>query len=165
MKKQEVKKTDPKRNSRLLVPILLVLAGVLAILIYRMIGSKEPENLPNVDEEYLALPESNMDPSHPDYDKIENGVHIRTGFAEGENLMLVVNNCTTCHSAKLVTQNRMSKEQWVATIRWMQETQNLWDLGTNEEPIVNYLAIHYAPIQKGRRQNLPNIDWYELKEK
>ncbi len=99
-----------------------------------------------------------------DYDKIENGIHVRTGFIEDDGLMLVVNNCTNCHSAKLVTQNRMSKERWLATIRWMQETQNLWDLGKNEEVIVNYLATNYAPSKKGRRQNLTDIEWYELEE-
>ena len=98
-----------------------------------------------------------------DFDKIENGIHLRTGFAEGEGLMVVVNNCTNCHSAKLVTQNRMSIDGWRATIKWMQETQNLWDLGKNEDIIINYLATYYAPESKGRRQNLNNIEWYELK--
>lgn len=102
------------------------------------------------------------DPDHPDYDTIENGIHLRTGFVEGEGLQLVINNCTTCHSAKLVTQNRMSKEQWKATIRWMQETQNLWDLGAQEEQIVTYLATYYAPSKKGRRQNLADLEWYTL---
>jgi hypothetical protein len=99
-----------------------------------------------------------------DFDKIENGVHLRTGFVEGEGLMTVVNNCTNCHSAKLVTQNRMNAEGWRATIKWMQETQNLWDLGKNEDIIVNYLATYYAPGEKGRRQNLENIQWYVLEE-
>jgi cytochrome c1 len=117
----------------------------------------------SIDDQYVSLNgNTNLQPDHPDYDKIENGVHLRTGFVEDEGLMLVVNNCTNCHSAKLVTQNRMSKERWLATIRWMQETQNLWDLGGNEELIVNYLAKHYTPIQKGRRQNLDEIDWYVL---
>ena len=62
-------------------------------------------------------------------DRIENGIHVRTGLIDAEGLMTVVNNCTTCHSAKLVIQNRMNKERWNATIQWMQETQNLWDLG------------------------------------
>ncbi|NJB72144.1 hypothetical protein GGR42_002635 [Saonia flava] len=100
-----------------------------------------------------------------DLDKIENGIHVRTGFVDAEGLDQVVQNCTTCHSAKLVTQNRMSKEQWQATIRWMQETQNLWPLGENEELIVNYLATHYAPDKKGRRQNLANVEWYTLNDK
>ncbi len=99
-----------------------------------------------------------------DFDKIENGIHVRTGFVEGEGLMTVVNNCTNCHSAKLVTQNRMNDEGWRATIVWMQETQNLWDLGKNEEIIVNYLATYYAPEKKGRRQNLTDIDWYVLED-
>lgn len=98
-----------------------------------------------------------------DEDKIENGIHIRTGLIEADGLMTVVNNCTNCHSAKLVTQNRMSAESWNNTIKWMQETQNLWDLGANQEIIVNYLVTNYPPIAKGRRMTLTNIDWYELK--
>ena len=78
--------------------------------------------------------------------------------------MIVVNNCTNCHSAKLVIQNRMNKERWNATIKWMQETQNLWDLGGNQEIIVNYLVSNYPPEEKGRRMNLSNIDWYALKD-
>ena len=99
-----------------------------------------------------------------DEDKIENGIHIRTGFIEADGLMTVVNNCTNCHSAKLVTQNRMNAERWNATIKWMQETQNLWDLGENQEIIVNYLVTNYPPQEKGRRMNLSNIEWYELEE-
>ena len=99
-----------------------------------------------------------------DFDKIENGIHVRTGFVEAEGLMTVVNNCTNCHSAKLVIQNRMNKERWLATIRWMQETQNLWDLGPNEDIIVNYLVTNYPPSKKGRRETLANVEWYELKD-
>ena len=105
-----------------------------------------------------------MTPVEVDEDLIENGIHVRTGFVVDEGLMTVINNCTNCHSAKLVTQNRMSKERWIATIKWMQETQNLWDLGGNEEIIVTYLAKHYAPVKKGRREGLTNIEWYDLEE-
>lgn len=98
-----------------------------------------------------------------DEDKIENGVHIRTGLVDAEGLMTVVNNCTNCHSAKLVTQNRMNAERWNETIKWMQKTQNLWDLGGNQEVIVNYLVANYPPIAKGRRMILKDIDWYKLK--
>lgn len=103
-------------------------------------------------------------PIEEDEDRIENGVHVRTGLVDADGLMLVVNNCTNCHSAKLVTQNRMSAERWNATIRWMQETQNLWDLGGNQELIVNYLVANYPPIAKGRRMVLSDIDWYELED-
>ncbi|MFY0604973.1 MAG: monoheme cytochrome C [Flavobacteriaceae bacterium] len=97
-------------------------------------------------------------------DKIENGIHIRTGLKEGKGLMTVVNNCTNCHSAKLVTQNRMNKKRWDATIKWMQQTQNLWDLGENQKVIVDYLVANYPVTEKNRRDQLTNITWYEIKD-
>lgn len=99
-----------------------------------------------------------------DFDKIENGIHIRTGFVDAPGLMETVQNCTTCHSSQLVLQNRMNKERWAATIRWMQETQNLWDLGKNEDIIINYLVSNYPPKELGRRENLGEIEWYVLEE-
>lgn len=85
-------------------------------------------------------------------------------LAEGEGLELVKTHCTSCHSAKLIVQNRATREGWLNMIRWMQQTQNLWDLGENEEMILNYLTTHYAPEEKGRRENLKDIEWYELRE-
>ena len=56
----------------------------------------------------------------------------------------------------------MTAERWDETIKWMQETQNLWDLGENQEVIVNYLVTNYPPKKSsGRRANLTNIEWYE----
>jgi hypothetical protein len=69
-----------------------------------------------------------------DPESIENGVHLRTGFIEAPGMQETITNCTTCHSAQLVSQNRMDKERWETTIDWMQEAQNLWDLGDNEAP-------------------------------
>lgn len=105
-----------------------------------------------------------MLPIEENKDSIENGIHLRTGLVDAEGLMLVVNNCTNCHSAKLITQNRMTKERWNETIKWMQETQNLWELGSNQEIIVDYLVTNYPPPKKGRRMVLQNIDWYELED-
>ena len=102
--------------------------------------------------------------SDDDPDRIENGIHVRTGLVEAPGLKETVNNCTNCHSAKLVIQNRMNAERWHATIRWMQETQNLWPLGENENIIVNYLVTNYPPRKKGRRKALTQVEWYELKE-
>ena len=94
--------------------------------------------------------------------RIENGVHVSTGLIAGDNVMLVIQNCTGCHSSKMITQNRATKEGWLSMIKWMQKTQNLWDLGTNEDKIVDYLATNYPPQKKGRRAKLKNIEWYEL---
>ncbi|WP_417360221.1 monoheme cytochrome C [Galbibacter sp.] len=96
--------------------------------------------------------------------EIVDGVHLETGFIQDVGMTEVINNCTNCHSAKLVTQNRMSREAWQTTIIWMQETQNLWDLGENESVILDYLAKNYAPESKGRRQNLAIEKWYVLQQ-
>ncbi|MFT4857951.1 MAG: hypothetical protein ACI9UV_001607 [Algoriphagus sp.] len=93
---------------------------------------------------------------------IENGIHIATGFIDAPGMMITIQNCTNCHSSKLVIQNRMNEESWVKTIRWMQETQNLWDLGENEKVIVDYLVTNYPPKKVGRRANLEVTEWYEL---
>lgn len=95
--------------------------------------------------------------------ELDSTTIAKSGFVNDEGVSQVIQNCTQCHSAKLVTQNRMSKEGWESTIIWMQETQNLWDLGINQEKIVRYLAKNYGPKNKGRRQNLTNVAWYELK--
>ncbi|MCO5725813.1 monoheme cytochrome C [Robiginitalea marina] len=146
--------------SRMMGMIFALFMVMGAFLVYLMIdptfSAFRPD--PKVDTVAVATVEED------DYDKIENGIHVRTGFVEGEGLMTVVNNCTNCHSAKLVTQNRMSADRWRATIKWMQETQNLWDLGKNEDIIVTYLATYYAPEKKGRRPNLENIEWYALEQ-
>ena len=93
---------------------------------------------------------------------IKNGIHMRTGLIDAQGLMTVVNNCTSCHSSKIILQNRMDAESWNTTIKWMQETQNLWDLGKNQEIIVSYLTTNYPIEDKGRRENLLDIYWYEL---
>jgi len=158
-KKQDFHETTSliRRLSIILFSFFIVIS---MILIYLMADPSLSTFKTKPKEELVSLTSASED---DDFDKIENGIHLRTGFAEGEGLMVVVNNCTNCHSAKLVTQNRMSIDGWRVTIKWMQETQNLWDLGKNEDIIINYLAPYYAPESKGRRQNLNNIEWYELK--
>lgn len=96
-------------------------------------------------------------------DGVENGIHVRTGLIDAEGMSLVISKCTSCHSAKIITQNRMTAERWNATIKWMQETQNLQDLGADQEAIVNYLVTNYPPSRSnGRRRMLTDIEWYEL---
>lgn len=94
--------------------------------------------------------------------EIEEGMHVPTGLLDGPGLDMVIRNCTGCHSAKLITQNRATASGWRGTIEWMQETQGLWDLGVNEDTIVSYLATFYAPSSEGRRRNLAEPEWYML---
>jgi hypothetical protein len=79
-----------------------------------------------------------------------------TGFVIGENYEIVRAHCTACHSAKLVTQNRMTRENWLETIRWMQKSQGLWPLGAQEQTILDYLESHYSPIAVSRRSPIPS---------
>jgi len=94
--------------------------------------------------------------------EVENGIHTPTGFIAQGDYGLVIQNCLSCHSSKLVIQNRMKPETWRKTIKWMQETQNLWDLGENEDKIVAYLGQYYAPENVGRRKPLEVEEWYTI---
>ena len=145
---------------RKILLIFTVIAIGAIILVYFMVDPSlsvlrddEPKT------EIVVLPETD-----DEFDKIENGIHVRTGFVEAPGMMETVQNCTNCHSSKLVIQNRMDEERWKSTIKWMQETQNLWDLGENEEVIINYLVTNYPPRKKGRREVLTDIEWYQLEE-
>lgn len=99
-----------------------------------------------------------------DWDRVENGIHVQTGLVYAEGFDIVRASCTACHSAKLVTQNRATREGWKEMIRWMQKTQGLWDLGRNEPKILDYLAKHYAPQEIERRPGLDiaEIEWFIL---
>lgn len=94
---------------------------------------------------------------------LDEATIAQSGFVNDIGVSQVIQNCTQCHSSKLVTQNRLNEAGWKATIEWMQKTQNLWDLGKNEDRIVTYLAKNYGPQKKGRRENLDITEWYELK--
>lgn len=99
-----------------------------------------------------------------DEDRVVNGVHVQSGLIFAEGFEIVRGTCTACHSAKLVTQNRATREGWEEMIRWMQAKQGLWELGANEPIILDYLSKHYAPENTGRRANIDvdAIEWYVL---
>ena len=79
-----------------------------------------------------------------------------TGFKMTGDWELVRANCTSCHSAKLVTQQRGSAQQWLTMIRWMQKKQNLWQFTPEiEDKILTYLAENYAPREDQRRAAIP----------
>ena len=134
-----------------------VLIVICALLVVIAIGSVY--FFEKTDADLVEIDNSIIDP-----EKIENGVHLRTGFIDAIGMQETITNCTSCHSAQLVIQNRMNKERWQTTIKWMQETQNLWELGDNEDIIIDYLVKNYPPSSKGRREALTNVEWYELKD-
>lgn len=137
--------------------VLVMVIGVIALVHYII----SPWELNFESEPAPEYAELKYEAPAPEF---ENGIHVRTGFKEGENLDIVIANCTSCHSSKMVIQNKATRDGWKSMIRWMQETQGLWDLGENEPLILDYLAKYYAPEKAGRRQPLTNIDWYELED-
>lgn len=113
---------------------------------------------------FIVRCSSDVQKSSDEWNKVVDGIHVRTGMKDDPNLQIVIGACTPCHSAQLVTQNRASREGWEGMIRWMQKTQNLGDLGQAEPAILDYLAEHYAPEETGRRRNLDigDSEWYEI---
>ncbi len=150
MKTKEPTYQEKKRNKKRLFFVVLV----ILLLVFLYFKSNPNITIGKDIDKVVDKPIST--------NEIVDGIHVRTGLKDGEGLMTVVANCTACHSAQLVIQNRMNKERWNATIRWMQETQNLWELGDNQAVIVNYLLTNYPVIDKGRREKLENIEWYAL---
>ncbi len=78
----------------------------------------------------------------------------KTGLVIAPGFEVVSVQCTVCHSAKLISQNRADKAGWLAMIRWMQDTQGLWPLGDQEPAVLEYLAVNYGPTATGRRRPL-----------
>ena len=126
----------------------------------RKIWTKEELNLRNQKAKQRQM----LAASEASYDRVEDGIHVRTGFKYDANVYTVIKACTSCHSAKLVTQNRATRSGWESMIRWMQATQGLPDLGKSEPIILDYLAKYYAPQETGRRANLDltQVKWYIL---
>ncbi len=155
---------DFKKGTKRIFAIMALggsLIGLLGVLLFVLM--QNPDLILDTTPEAVLEPVPKNGTAEPQDQALAKDLQEATGLAPGDGMLLVAQNCTPCHSAKLITQNRMTREGWSATIKWMQDTQNLWDLGENEKPILDYLATHYAPEDKGRRGNLENIAWYRLK--
>ena len=52
--------------------------------------------------------------------------------------------CSACHSERLVAQQGLTREKWIAMLEWMVEEQGMPEI---EEPdysrVIDYLAEHY----------------------
>lgn len=93
---------------------------------------------------------------------IKDSLDQKTGLIIAPGFAVVSTTCVRCHSPKLITEKRATREGWLATIRWMQQTQGLWDLGPQEPVVLDYLAKNYAPKNEGRRPLLNTTEWYKL---
>lgn len=79
-----------------------------------------------------------------------------TGLLKNPGWEQVRAHCGGCHSHALVTSQRADRQTWLDIIRWMQETQNLWQFApATEAQILDYLAASYPPQPNRRRAPIP----------
>jgi len=68
---------------------------------------------------------------------------------------LVLQHCVRCHGPRQFLQQRGSRDTWRGLIRWMQRDHGMPAIDEGiEDQIVEYLAVHYAPTESGRRRAL-----------
>lgn len=83
-------------------------------------------------------------------------IDVATGLIVNPGWELVRAHCGGCHSHALVTAQRADRQTWLDTIRWMQETQNLWQFdAATETGILDYLTANYPPQPNRRRAPIP----------
>lgn len=121
---------------------LLSTLALLPLLLQAACSKEQPVDEPAHTPQAVVATEPEIDPA--------------TGFKMTGDWELVRGNCVACHSAKLITQQRGTSQQWLTMIRWMQKKQNLWqfDPGT-ESRIIAYLAENYPPDAARRRAAIP----------
>ncbi len=65
------------------------------------------------------------------------------GLPPGEGRDEVYGICASCHSARLVTQQGLSREAWAETIDWMVDEQGMGELDDETNRLVlDYLSKH-----------------------
>ncbi len=76
-----------------------------------------------------------------------------TGLIIDPDSPLVEANCLACHGSNLITNMRAGKDAWLAAIRWMQDSEGLWEIpAEDEEKILNYLTKYYGEKYDTRRR-------------
>ena len=160
--------TNPADNRGIVALIILLVTFALVFVWLRRLEPPASANgrIPANSVHVQAMQQAKRDSLvalPPSMEGVVNGIDTATGLIAAPGLDLVKANCLSCHSTKLITQYRGTREDWLSKIRWMQAKQNLWDLGENEPVILEYLSKNYAPHEIfDRRPPLQDIEWYEL---
>ncbi|MFA7522011.1 MAG: hypothetical protein WCY71_03720 [Halothiobacillaceae bacterium] len=76
----------------------------------------------------------------------EYEIDPETNLIKAPGFETVKANCIACHSARLITGRGYTREVWLEQIRWMQDSQGLWEFAPEvEEEILDYLETYYPP--------------------
>ena len=86
-----------------------------------------------------------VDSATPDQGAAETETESELGLlVSGPGAEETYNNCTACHSERIVAQQGLTKSGWEELLEWMVEEQGMAEI---EEPdyslIINYLAENY----------------------
>ncbi|MBR0670943.1 hypothetical protein [Neoroseomonas soli] len=82
-----------------------------------------------------------------------------TVLAEGEGRSEVFAYCTVCHNTALIRRSAFTRDRWDELMDWMAEKHGMNPLeGEFRQAIVDYLATHYGPRQRGPRGGNPFLD-------
>jgi cytochrome c len=67
------------------------------------------------------------------------------GLPEAPGREEVFYTCNACHSIRLVTQQRLSRQRWAQLLDWMVEKQGMAELAVEDRDLIlDYLATYYA---------------------
>ena len=103
----------------------------------------------------FALLHLNLQVRAEDAEDKAGSIDPASGLIVAEHWELARAHCGACHSYRLVTANRGDRQYWLDTLRWMQRTQNLWPIPTEQEAaLLDYLATNYNESEWGRRPPL-----------
>lgn len=155
-KEEEAEKRFYRKISLMIRFILLYFTVGMVILLLYFFNISIPPILNNGKSDY-PVTKSEMD-------EVVDGIHTGTGLKYDAHIVLIQKHCLSCHSSAIILQNKGDKERWKNIIVWMQEKQNLWDLGDDEPGILEYLSSHYKAEFTGRRQgiDISSIEWYDI---
>ncbi|MBW7850830.1 MAG: hypothetical protein H3C38_10065 [Rhodospirillales bacterium] len=68
----------------------------------------------------------------------------------GEGRDEVEGICSACHSIRMVTQQRLSRDRWDELLDWMVAEQGMPELDAEtREKVLDYLADHLSPKTSG----------------
>lgn len=68
----------------------------------------------------------------------------------GEGRDEVEGLCSACHSIRMVTQQRLSRDRWDELLDWMVAEQGMAELDADtRDRILDYLATHLSPAGAG----------------
>ena len=109
---------------------------IVGSLIYFPLSDNIKEWSQGYDKTELAKRTADRADAYDSGPQIMDGIDVQTGMVYDENFKVVKATCTSCHSSKLIIQNRATREGWKDMIVWMQETQGLPDLGTLEPKVL-----------------------------